>query len=338
MLLKENHRDTFFSHIVASILTLILLFPFTFIKLPITSNHPKPEDHSLIEIQWKTKMNQEKLYAEANPEIPENLPDETNLLSTQNQQAAQPKIEPQNQEGITPKMLGDTKNLKVVEHKIAQVNQKEIPDQPPKMDKNMALQKSPSTPAKVEEVSRIPKEDGIELPRNDAPLNQKIINLTSTLPGIDKTQANSSAPIHVRDQQKVRPKLSHDVLSGPLLKSKSQAPRIGKVAIECRLNPYGVYMQQMLRSIENQWGELIRSSFRFMKQDQILPSVTYTFTLIKDGTIQGLSKTSKGDTNSLSSELCRQAIASRVPFGRWEDEMIAEFGNSDQITITFSYH
>jgi hypothetical protein len=92
MLLKENHRDTFLSHIVASILTLILLFPFTFIDLPITSNHPKPKDHSLIEIQWKTKINQEKLYAEANPEIPENIPDETNLISTQNQQAAHPKI------------------------------------------------------------------------------------------------------------------------------------------------------------------------------------------------------------------------------------------------------
>jgi hypothetical protein len=338
VLLKENHRDTFFSHIVASILTLILLFPITFINLPITSNHPKTKDHSLIEIQWKTKINQEKLYAEANPEIPENIPDETNLISTQNQQAAQPKIEPQNQEDITPMMLGDTKNRKIVEHKIAQANQKEIPDQARRMDKNMASKKSLSTPNQVEEVSRIPKDEGIELPQNDAPSNQKIINLTSTSSGIAQIPTNSSAQHQDRDRQRVRPKLSQDVLSGPLLKSKSQAPRIGKVAIECRLNPYGVYMQQMLRSIENQWGELIRSSFRFMKQDQILPSVTYTFTLIKDGTIQGLSKTSKGDTNSLSSELCRQAIASRVPFGRWEDEMIAEFGNSDQITITFSYH
>ena len=338
MLLKENHRDTFFSHIVASILTLILLFPFTFINLPITSNHLKPKDHSLMEIQWKTKMNQEKLYAEANPEIPENLPDETNLLSTQNQQAAQSKIESQTHKDITPKILGDTKNRKVVEHKISLANQKEIPDQARKMDKNMASQKSLSTPAKVKEVSRIPKKEGIKLPPNDAPSNQKIINLTSTSPGIAQTHPNSSAQTQVRDQQKVRPKLSQDVLSGPLLKSKSQAPRIGKVAIECRLNPFGVYMQQMLRSIENQWGELIRSSFRFMKQDEILTSVTYTFTLLKDGTIQGLSQTSKGDTNSLSVELCRQAIASRVPFGRWEDEMIAEFGNSDQITITFSYH
>ena len=206
------------------------------------------------------------------------------------------------------------------------------------MDKSMAINKSLSTPTKVEEVLRMAKGGGIELPQNEAPSNQKIMNLTSTSLGISQTHTNSATQTHIRDQQKVRPKLSHDVLSGPLLKSKSQAPRIGKVAIECRLNPYGVYMQQMLRSIENQWGELIRSSFRFMKQDQISPGVTYTFTLIKDGTIQGLSKTSKGDINSLSSELCRQAIASRVPFGRWENEMIAEFGNSDQITITFSYH
>jgi hypothetical protein len=74
-----------------------------------------------------------------------------------------------------------------------------------------------------------------------------------------------------------------------------------------------------------------------MQQDQILPKVTYTFTLMDDGSIRGLQKTSIGDPLNLSSELCRQAIASRVPFGEWEKEMIAEFGNSDQITITFNY-
>ena len=41
--------------------------------------------------------------------------------------------------------------------------------------------------------------------------------------------------------------------------------------------------------------------------------------------------------SSLPAELCRQAIASRVPFGTWTDEMIKEFGQSDEITISFRY-
>ena len=337
MLCKDNHWDTFCSHFVASIMTLILLLPLTFIDLPLTSKNSESTENSLIEIQWKTKINKEKLYAEANPLIPENLPDETNLLSTQNQQAAQPKIEPKKKDEVTPELLGDSKNLKIVERKFDKANQKEAPDSIYKGVQDTHSTVSQSTPVKARDDQVVPKGKGIELPPIETPSNQEIINLSSKASKDEQTSTPPIAQTQVGGQQKVRPKLSQDVLSGPLLKSKSQAPRIGKVAIECRLNPYGVYMQQMLRSIENQWGELIRSSFRYMKQDQILPSVTYTFTLIKDGTIQGLSKTSTGDTGSLSSELCRQAIASRVPFGNWEDEMIAEFGNSDQITITFSY-
>jgi hypothetical protein len=338
MLFKESRIDTFFSHIAAAILTVVFLFALTYIGPLITLHNPRSKESSLIEVQWKTEINEEKLYAEANPDIPENLPDETNLFSASNQQAAQPKIDPDNQGDITPELLGETNNRKIVEHEITQANQNELPDLARKMDQGTLLKKSLSTPTKVEEVTGIPKEEGIELRQNDAPSNQKIINLTSSVQEIRQAPLHTPTQTQTRDQQKARPKLPQDVLSGPILKSTSKAPRIGKVAIECRLNPYGVYMQQMLRSIENQWGQLIHSSFRFMKEDQILPSVTYTFTLIKDGTVQGLSKTSKGDNHSLSSELCRQAIASRVPFGKWEDEMIAEFGNSDQITITFSYH
>jgi len=39
----------------------------------------------------------------------------------------------------------------------------------------------------------------------------------------------------------------------------------------------------------------------------------------------------------LAAELCRQAIASRVPFGEWSEKMIQDFGQSDQITINFRY-
>ena len=44
------------------------------------------------------------------------------------------------------------------------------------------------------------------------------------------------------------------------MKSITSAPRVGTVAIECRLHPYGVYIQKMMQSIEEQWNQLARGS------------------------------------------------------------------------------
>ena len=36
---------------------------------------------------------------------------------------------------------------------------------------------------------------------------------------------------------KIRPKLSHDLLNGPILKNTKTRARLGKIAIDARLNP-----------------------------------------------------------------------------------------------------
>ena len=53
--------------------------------------------------------------------------------------------------------------------------------------------------------------------------------------------------------------------SGPPMKSSTTAHRIGTVAIECRLHPYGVYLQEMLKSIEEQWHQLATGFYSFAK-------------------------------------------------------------------------
>ena len=111
---------------------------------------------------------------------------------------------------------------------------------------------------------------------------------------------------------KSRPKLSLDLLNGPILKNTRSAFRVGKIAINSRLNPYGIYMEEMLKAIENQWGDLIRSSIRYMQKDNLSKKITYTFTLLKSGKIQNLTERNALTPTSLASELCRQAIASRA--------------------------
>ena len=121
------------------------------------------------------------------------------------------------------------------------------------------------------------------------------------------------------------------------MKTISSAPRIGAVAVECRLHPYGVYVQEMLRSIEDQWHQLANDSFSFLQRDRLKDKITYQFTLLADGTIIDLKKINGNDSFTLPGELCRQAIASRVPFGIWTPDMVDDFGQSDVITIHFNY-
>ena len=121
------------------------------------------------------------------------------------------------------------------------------------------------------------------------------------------------------------------------MKTISSAPRIGAVAVECRLHPYGVYVQEMLRSIEDQWHQLANDSFSFLQRDKLKDKITFQFTLLADGTIIDLKKINENDKFSLPGELCRQAIASRVPFGIWTPDMVDDFGQSDVITIHFNY-
>ena len=154
-------------------------------------------------------------------------------------------------------------------------------------------------------------------------------------------QNNSMEPTISPSNNKVqkpqkRPKLSRELIHGPLMKSITSAPRVGTVAIECRLHPYGVYIQKMMQSIEEQWNQLARGSIQYLQRDRLPGKVTWRFTLVANGSIQNLSRIDNAG-ESLPSELCRQAIASRVPFGPWSDKMIEDFGKSDEITISFLY-
>ncbi len=143
-------------------------------------------------------------------------------------------------------------------------------------------------------------------------------------------------PIQTKDQPKQRPQLSPDLIHGPLMKSLSSAPRIGEIAIECRLHPYGVYIQKMLQSIEEQWNQLAIGSLQYLQRDRLPGKVTLKFKLQATGKISNLTRIDQ-EGYTLAAELCRQAVASRVPFGEWTEKMIKDFGQSDEITLSFQY-
>jgi len=301
---------------------------------------------SQTQVKWEIdpllpKNFEEKKFVEANSEVPENPPDETNHFSFRDQQAAQPVIDPQLPTEQVPEIKGQDDTVKIVPTEqesqatpapITPPAQKPAKESPPAVTD---LAQATATASKTD-LEKGQAEDGSYSEKRE---EQEKENQTVAL---NRQQAqNDPSPIRPnqprsKPNQQTRPKLSPDLIQGPLMRTLSNAPRIGIVAIESRLHPYGVYLQKMLKAIEEQWHQLAFGSMRFIQKDRLPGTLTFRFTLLSTGRIKDLSRLDS-EGASLAAELCRQAIASRAPFGNWSEDMISDFGKFDEITISFTY-
>lgn len=295
---------------------------------------PSGTSHNTVDFidisSWETK------YAEANPDAAMNPPESTNLLSFKNQQAAQPEEKKHvNQNTLVPESEGESNNLKVIPN--THLDNKKTTIDPIVKETALIYQSLPPSPTTGKLTpSELPDKSGQGFSFSAPVKPAKLIRLSSGNTGPIIKPNEELEPIK-GNIHRTRPKLSQQVLNGPVLQNKASAPRIGQVAIECRLHPFGIYIQEMLKSIESQWEELIKNSFRFLQLDRLPSTITYSFTLLSSGQIKELEIRGNADGYSLSQELCRQAIASRAPFGQWDEKMIKELGQSDEIVITFNY-
>ena len=286
-------------------------------------------------ISWEAVSHKSPKYAESNPLKPENLPDKTNLFSDRNQQASQEMKSKDSPDNLLPESTGTSSNLKIVQFKNNQIS----------LEQNFQ---------KKEGIARLSKElvNAIESPQlyppmKSPPVTGQGVNLSQPVDPVPQpskiislTNKNPPAPLASKksiSQRKTRPRLSPSVTSGPILQNFSSAPRIGRIGIECRLSAHGVYVKKMLLAVEKQWHLLIQGAREYIQFDQLPRKVVYRFSLSSDGSVQNLSLLHTTSEN-MGSELCRQSIASRSPFGEWNEEMINSFGHSDEVTITFEYH
>lgn len=286
-------------------------------------------------ITWEAFNHKSPKYAESNPLKPEDLPDKTNLFSDRNQQASQDKASKDNSDDRLPESRGTSDNLKVVQLKN---NQNSMEQDFKKKQNSSSLSQELVNGIKSSQLDPLMKSPpetglGVNLSKPLDPTTQpsKMISLTEKI---------SPKPIIYQQnisQWKTRPRLSPTITSGPLLENFSSAPRVGKIGIECRLSAHGVYVKKMLLAVEKQWHLLMQGARSYIQYDQLPRKVVYRFSLKSDGSIQNLSQLYDTKEN-MGSELCRQSIASRSPFGEWNEEMVNSFGHSDEVTITFEYH
>ena len=360
MLIDVKNRSSiqvslhFQSNLLATVITTVVLILFVkvYSRPLLKIQSPSPEPPKQIEIKWsldpqELNVKDLKKFVEANPNSAINPPDKTENFSFRDQQAAQPKKTIAKELKTLPKVDGNEKSTKVVPS-----NNASPESQPPleqelvkkKLTEESQVESKPDSKPQNENKSKLeesqkPKTSlGLIEENSNVEIKDRVIDLTKT----DKSNLESKqlAMVYPKTPKspplKPRPKLSPELLAGPLMKTSSNAPRVGALAIECRLHPYGVYVQEMLKAIEDQWHLLAADSLSFIQRDKLNDKITYRFTLLADGSIKNLERINKGE-NYLPAELCRQAIASRVPYGNWTQEMINDFGQSDVITINFNY-
>lgn len=342
-----------FSHLFAS--TMVVLCLLLFQKILIEMNHKFYRMGSIhskesSELIWQIsspseEVSRERKFVEANPTVAINPPDETLNFSFQDQQAAQPSDFSPLEKKDLPEVEGMENTVKIVSPKEEVLSETETSSFPgttiepsPLVGETVGNNQKPITRLSKNENEIFSENDGIQILKNVINAkDEKMIDLTrqDSLSSEIVKISPSLDPVVLK--QAVRPKLSPDLIRGPLMQSSESAPRIGSLAIECKMHPYGVYVQEMLQSIEEQWHHLTEGSMRYLKKDQLPSKITYRFSLLTDGTIRDLRRIDE-QNNELPAEICRQAIASRVPFGQWSEKMIRDFGKSDEVTITFSYN
>ncbi|MFP6901302.1 MAG: hypothetical protein VCA36_10185 [Opitutales bacterium] len=284
-------------------------------------------------------------FVEANPEAPDNPPDETDNFSFRDQQAAQPEAPVE--ESVAPKIEGDKPDTqKIVEAGDPGVA---LPVPVVSPDSQAGKDFERGTPI-GEDDEGDPKESPSDLPKIDDEDGLAVRKVeaqaeNSTAKGtiiLNELPAQLVEFPVTADEPRVIPKprprlrLAPDLVRGPLMTTETNAPRLGRVAIECRLHAYGAYVQEMLQAIEDQWHKLGHGARGFISQNNLPPLVKLRFKLDSNGRVHNLSRLDANRTG-LGAEICRQSIESRAPYGKWTEEMIRDFGGEDEITITFHY-
>lgn len=320
-------------------------------------------EEASVEIAWDPP---EERFAEANPDVPENAPDPTPLIAARDQQAAQPEPETGTTNVLIPDAGGDIANPKVVE--ATDVSRPELPsglyaatEELPETVGESApealrggeilegvepiaggvVRESPEfldEPPKPAETSAPVRlaEGEPEGPEGETIRERDVIDLgpqTGTdTPVRNPSEAQTAKP---PGRPMPRPRLSPDVLRGPVMRSDTGSFRAGALAVESRFTEFGAYQQRMYEAISAEWNRL---AYEVGIPVADRPSrVLVRFAVDANGAVSEVEvvETTAG---ILATQLCTDAIQARAPYGEWTESMRNRLGDLTEVRIGFRYY
>lgn len=314
-----------------------------------TYEAPKPvfsiemaQDEFLLPDKAPPKEKLPERFIEANPDAPENIPDETRNIGAHNQQAAQEVPTPDSKSDL-PSTKGEAKEetTQIVSGSLHQPPPEDTPPPPP------------PSPEMMEAV----REAQAQRERNPLPGDQKISGESTTGYGFNTSKATQNiedvqesqkgtpnAPLIVAapqaSVQKVdaqrplpRPRLERKVRPAVLADRPIGTSNMGITAADVRWSEYGAYLQRLIDAVQIEWDRILDNSKTYPPAGSI---VKITFRLDQEGNVTELVNT-ESNAGNLGTRACQSAITSRAPYGKWTSDMVAALGEKQDLTFTFYY-
>jgi outer membrane biosynthesis protein TonB len=121
--------------------------------------------------------------------------------------------------------------------------------------------------------------------------------------------------------------------SGLLLKNNYGVNKAGVLAVDARFSNYGDYSQRMMEAIQSSWWSLIeRARFETVARG----TVVIKFKLCRDGSVID-AEIARADVPQILAFACKDAVMAPAPFDVWREDMVALFGEDQEVTLTFHY-
>ncbi|MGF1531288.1 MAG: hypothetical protein ACFCU4_07995 [Puniceicoccaceae bacterium] len=301
----------------------------------------------------------EERFVEANPDLPENPPDDTPLIAARNQQAASEEPERREEPALIPDAGGEIPNPKVVEAAEVVPPQQileagiysEEPERSEEVERGSEAMELPlpqlvkRAQSPFEEREDLADGAGIDFDGEEEPWKEGedgeeagIIELgprsAEAVQTGERVTEGSDAGKSLERKPLPQPKLSPEVIRGPVQRADTRAERVGVIAVESRLSEFGAYQQRLYEAISAEWN-LLAWEVGIPLADQ--PSVVrIRFRVGQRGEVSEI-EVEETTAGTLATQLCTDAIRARAPYGLWNEEMVRSLGESTEIKIGFRY-
>ncbi len=316
------------------------------------------KDEETIELILERDTPEKPRYVEANPKAPENEPDRKDFYSFRSQQSADEN--PETSKDDFPTVDGDEASQKIVQGSADQLESALLEAGVFALSKESGGSKGedgrsvqaesfspsvllPPTPDFIRQKPEVEEGPGSSLEVSGS--SQQIVDkslyadepiqLYRLTPTEVSSQANSSSESNAsqaRPLPRKRPRLSPDVLQGPLARSKSSAGRRGEIALDATFSQFGEYEQQFYLALQAGWHQEID----FFQPIDTSANVAVQFRIKADGTVDEITILNS-TASEIATSICEIALTKRSPFRPWTKEMIQVFGKERIIKVSFLY-
>ncbi len=357
---QERRWTTFAALVVAALVHIVLVrvLPERLLMSSVLTGNDHSDEAFSVEIDLEQPLTPEQLkFVEANPEAPENEPDRKDQYSFRSQQAADEV--PSEDLLNAPRVEGEEDSQKILQGALSEpsplapgvYSSAVRPGEGEGTDGGklgrtapVVMAPAPPPPApdflKQEPISEEGTGSRLELvgkakermeePSPDAPLEiyQPQATPDVLLPVGD---GNGGRP-DAKPMPRTRPRLSPELLHGPLMSSTSSASRRGRLAIDATFSEFGEYEQQFYAALQTGWYQEID----FFQPIDTAAQVLVRFTMHADGSIDDVEAV-QSTASKVATVICTSAISKRSPFRPWTKEMVEVFGQERTLNVVFHY-